>query len=166
MTDTTSPAPAGGHAAPDHAAPPAPHAHDASAPRPAAHAPLAGSDTTLGHATSSSAVEPDGPPATVPAASTSLPSATRPVNPGLSETLRSLAPGKRVKVTQKVRVGRKQWDSIVEGTFRSWNYLSTGLSTSRVVADDIVVPLVHFTKDNGELSSVTVDEHTKIEVVG
>jgi hypothetical protein len=27
------------------------------------------------------------------------------------------------------------------------------------------VPAVHFTKDNGELSSITLDEHTRIETV-
>ena len=31
--------------------------------------------------------------------------------------------------------------------------------------DDIVVVTVHFTKDNGELSSVTLDENSKVEVV-
>jgi hypothetical protein len=35
-----------------------------------------------------------------------------------------------------------------------------------VPADDIIVPIVHFTKDNQEMSSVALDEHTKIEVVG
>jgi hypothetical protein len=34
-----------------------------------------------------------------------------------------------------------------------------------VPEDDIVVIAVHFTKDNGELSSITVDENTTIEVV-
>jgi hypothetical protein len=53
----------------------------------------------------------------------------------------------------------------VEGVYRDVNYLATGLSTQRVPEDDIVVPTVHFTKDNGELSSITLDEHTRIEVV-
>ena len=53
----------------------------------------------------------------------------------------------------------------VDGIFRDVNYLATGLATDRVPEDDIVVVAVHFTKDNGELSSVTLDEHTKIETV-
>ena len=32
--------------------------------------------------------------------------------------------------------------------------------------DDIVVPTVHFTKENGELTSVAIDENTKLELVG
>jgi hypothetical protein len=43
--------------------------------------------------------------------------------------------------------------------------LATGLSTDRVPEDDIIVPTVHFTKDNGELSSITLDEHSRIEVL-
>ena len=59
----------------------------------------------------------------------------------------------------------KQWTTTVIGVFRHINYLATGLSTDRVPEDDIVVVAVHFTKDNGELSSITLDENTKIEVI-
>jgi hypothetical protein len=98
-------------------------------------------------------------------ASGSLPSATRPVSPALTALLRSLQPGQRIKITQTVRVGGEQWQAVVTGAFRNVNYLVTGLATDRVPEDDIVVPLVHFTKDNGELSSVTLDEQSQIEVV-
>jgi hypothetical protein len=95
-----------------------------------------------------------------------LASATRPVNPELSALLRQLKPGQRIRVTQQVRVGSTAtWTAPVEGAYRDCNYLATGLSTDRVPEDDIVVVAVHFTKDNGELSSVTLDEHSKIELV-
>lgn len=98
--------------------------------------------------------------------STAIPSATRPVNPELSSLLRQLKPGQRIRITQRVRVGSTAtWTTTVEGVFRGVNYLATGLSTDRVPEDDIVVVAVHFTKDNGELSSVTLDEHSKIELV-
>jgi hypothetical protein len=64
-----------------------------------------------------------------------------------------------------MRVGQKEWTTTVTGAFRRISYLATGLSTERVPEDDIIVPTVHFTKDNGELSSITLDERTKIEVV-
>lgn len=95
----------------------------------------------------------------------SLPSATRPVNPELSALLRRLRPGQRIRITQTVRVGLKRWQTTVTGVFREFNYLCTGLATERVPEDDIVVPMVHFTKDNGELSSVTLDEQSRIELV-
>ena len=53
----------------------------------------------------------------------------------------------------------------VTGTFRSLNCLATGLATQRVPEDDIIVPTVHFTKDNGELSSVALDENSVLEIV-
>jgi hypothetical protein len=94
-----------------------------------------------------------------------LPSATWAVPPETTALLRGLKPGQRLKITQTVRVGQKSWPAAVTGTFRGLNYLATGLATDRVPEDDIVVLAVHFTKDNGELSSITLDENTKIEVV-
>jgi hypothetical protein len=92
-------------------------------------------------------------------------SSTRPVAPELSAVLQRLQPGQRLRITQTVRVGTKQWTTTVEGVFRTLHYLQTGLSTDRVAEDDIVVPTVHFTKDNGELSSIAIDEQTRVEVL-
>ena len=94
-----------------------------------------------------------------------LKSATRPVAPEIVAVLRGLQPGQRIRLVQTIRVGMKQWTAQVEGTFREVRYLATGLSTERVPEDDIIVPTVHFTKDNGELSSVALDEHSRIERV-
>ena len=55
------------------------------------------------------------------------------------------------------------WTAQVQGVFRNVNFLATGLATDRVPEDDIVVVTVHFTKDNGELSSVTLDENTQLK---
>ena len=60
---------------------------------------------------------------------------------------------------------RMQWETKVEGIFRDVNFLATGLATDRVPEDDIVVVSVHFTKDNGELSSIAVDENSAVTVV-
>jgi hypothetical protein len=87
------------------------------------------------------------------------------VAPALAALLHSLRPGQRIRVTQTVRVGMRQWTTTTTGTFRDVNYLATGLATERVPEDDIVVVTVHFTKDNGELSSISIDEQTKIELI-
>ncbi len=97
---------------------------------------------------------------------TPLRSSTRPIAPELDRLLQALRPGQRIHITQTVRVGLKQWQGRATGRFRGVNYLQTGLATQRVREDDIVVVSVHFTKDNGELSSVTLDEHTQIELAG
>jgi hypothetical protein len=94
-----------------------------------------------------------------------LRSATRPIQPQLASMLQQLKPGQRIRVTQTVRVGSQVWTTTTTGTFRELNYLVTGLATDRVPEDEIVVVAVHFTKDNGELSSVTLDEQSKIELV-
>jgi hypothetical protein len=92
-------------------------------------------------------------------------SATEKVDPQLAAFLTSLRPGQRIQVTQTIRVGARLWTTTTSGVYRGLDYLATGLSTERVPEDDIVVPVVRFTKDNGELSSITIDEHTKVESV-
>ena len=96
-----------------------------------------------------------------------LPSATRPIRSGLATVVKSLQPGQRIRITQTVRMNsRWRFQRPVEGVFREVNYLRTGLATDRVPEDDIIVVTVHFTKDNGELSSVTLDGSSVIEVIG
>jgi hypothetical protein len=92
-------------------------------------------------------------------------SATEKVRPELAEFLPTLKPGERIRVRQRVRVGSRVWPAVVEGVFRDLDYLATGLATERVAEDDIVVPVVHFTKDNGELTSITIDENSIVERV-
>ena len=91
--------------------------------------------------------------------------ATRPIPPAVLAVLQGLRAGQRLRITQTVRVGFKSWPATVEGTFRYVDSLATGLATERVPEDDIIVPVVHFTKDNGELSSVAVDENTVVEAL-
>jgi hypothetical protein len=98
--------------------------------------------------------------------SDSLPSATRPIRPELAALLKGLRPGQRIRITQTVAINtRRKWTTTVEGAFRQVNFLATGLSTERVPEDDIVVVTVHFTKDNGELSSITLDDSSQVEVI-
>ena len=89
-------------------------------------------------------------------------SATQRVEQKLLDFLNGLKPGDRIRTVQRVRVGSRQWTTTTDGVFRDLNYLQTGLATQRVPDDDIVVPLVHFTKDNGELTSITLDEHSQV----
>lgn len=74
-----------------------------------------------------------------------------------------LKPGQRVRITQQVRVGRRSWPAVAEGVVRDVQVLQTGLATERNFDDVVTVATVHFVKDNQELSSVAVDENTRIE---
>ena len=87
---------------------------------------------------------------------------TRRLDPQQVELLRGLKPGDAIKVVQAVRVGKRQWEAVVTGSFREIAYLETGITTERVKEDDLVVPVVRFTKPNGELTSISVDENTKV----
>jgi hypothetical protein len=87
---------------------------------------------------------------------------TRSLDPALVMLLKGLAPGDRLKVTHTVKVGNKSWTHDALGVFRGVNALATGVTTDRVPEDDIVVPTLHFTKDNGELTSIALDEHTRV----
>jgi len=91
-------------------------------------------------------------------------SATGKIRPELSNFLASLQPGQKIKITQSIRVGARKWTTTTSGVYRGLDYLATGLATQRVPEDDIVVPVVHFTEENGELSSISLDEHTKVEL--
>ena len=98
-----------------------------------------------------------------------VPGLVRTTRPLLPETVAALAQvkaGDRIRITQEVRISTThKWPYTVTGTFRALQSLVTGLATQRVPEDDIIVPTVHFTKDNGELSSVALDEATRIEIV-
>jgi hypothetical protein len=89
---------------------------------------------------------------------------SRPIRPDLLAVVEQLQPGQSIKITHLIRVGSKTWPAVITGTFRHVDSLATGLATDRDPHDDIIVPIVHFTKENGELSSVALDEHTKIEI--
>ena len=96
-----------------------------------------------------------------------VPSTSRPIPPEVLAKLEQLKPGQRVRITQIVKVGStKTWPLVVEGVFRHLDSLATGLATDRRKEDDIVVPVIHFTKDNKEMSSITIDERTKVEMIG
>jgi hypothetical protein len=95
-----------------------------------------------------------------------LQSSTRPVRAELAALLKSLQPGQRIRIKQTVAINtRRRWNTTVEGVFRGVNFLVTGLATERVPEDDIVVVTVHFAKDNGELSSITLDDNSDVEVM-
>lgn len=96
---------------------------------------------------------------------TTITSPTRRLTQAQIDILRGLQPGQKVKLIQTVRVGSRKWTTEVLGTFRSLNYLATGVTTDRIPEDDVIVPMLHFTKENGELSSIAVDENSVVSVV-
>ncbi|MEI7686983.1 MAG: hypothetical protein WCL32_18340 [Planctomycetota bacterium] len=89
---------------------------------------------------------------------------SRPLRPDVAAVLEKIKPGDRIKIKTIVRVGMKSWPIEISGVFRHVDSLATGLATDRLPEDDIIVPIVHFTKDNKEMSTVALDEHTRLEI--
>lgn len=95
-----------------------------------------------------------------------FPYTTRPIPADVLTKLEQLKQGQRLRITQQVRIGStKTWQLVVEGVFRHVDSLATGLATDRLRTDDIIIPVIHFTKDNHEMSTISVDEHTKIDIL-
>ena len=99
------------------------------------------------------------------AANRELPFTSRAIRPVLAEVLHRLQPGQMIRITHLVRVGRDTWPVAVEGKFRQLSSLATGIATHRLPQDDIIVATIHFEKENRELSSIALDEHTKVEII-
>ncbi|MFO0968197.1 MAG: hypothetical protein U0793_21790 [Gemmataceae bacterium] len=95
-----------------------------------------------------------------------LPYVSQPIRADLAPVLQQLRPGVKIEVTHTIKVGStKTWQTTVRGTFRQLDSLATGLATERRPQDDVIIPVIHFTKDNGELSSVTLDQNTLVKIV-
>ena len=76
--------------------------------------------------------------------------ATGRVDPKLMEFIRGLKVGDRIRITSARASGPAKMGGRRRRVYRDLNFLTTGLATQRVPDDDIVMPTLHFTKDNGE----------------
>ena len=76
-----------------------------------------------------------------------------------------LSCGSRIRVKQRVTVGSRSWALEVTGVVREVKPIDTGIHTDRVKKDDLWVESVLLEKPDGELTRVTFDENTQIEVL-
>ena len=75
-------------------------------------------------------------------------------------------PGTRLRVTQKVRVGHRRWSSLVEGVVESDGYRPVGGIEMGGKASYCLQPTVLLRRDDGELTSVTLDEDSDVQTLG
>ena len=81
----------------------------------------------------------------------------------VNSIINSLQSGNKIQLKFVVRINSNHsWISTTEGTYIATNHLRTGLSTDRVVMDDIVVTTVHLVKTNGERTSIILDNIVEI----
>jgi hypothetical protein len=70
-----------------------------------------------------------------------------------------------VRVKQRVTVGSRAWVLEVTGVVREIATIETGIHTDRVRSEDFCVESVMLEKPDGELTRLTFDENTRVEVL-
>ena len=73
-----------------------------------------------------------------------------------------LAAGDRIEVEHEVKVGQKRWPSTTVGTVVRTERRRHGLHYRRNVDDKVWSDSLVLTRDDGELTTVTIDEFTKV----
>ncbi|MBX7166043.1 MAG: hypothetical protein K1X74_06810 [Pirellulales bacterium] len=73
-----------------------------------------------------------------------------------------LKPGDRVRVVHEVKVGLKTWKTETRGTVVSTDRRRHGLHNRRNVDDKVWSDLILLKRDDGELTTVTIDEWTEL----
>lgn len=76
------------------------------------------------------------------------------------------APGTRVRVTQKVRVGHRAWSTRVEGVVEEDGYRPVGGMEMGGKALYCLQPTLRLRGDSGEVTVVSIDEGTEVETLG
>ncbi len=74
-------------------------------------------------------------------------------------------PGTRLRVTQHVRVGGRQWVTQVEGIVEKESYRPVGGIEMGGKASYCLQPTVRLRRDDGEITVVAIDDDSKVETV-
>lgn len=76
-----------------------------------------------------------------------------------------LAPGDRVEVLHNVKVGMKTWQTVTEATVVRSERRRHGLHHKRNVDDKVYSDMLVLRRDDGELTTITMDEFTRLRRV-
>ena len=72
------------------------------------------------------------------------------------------APGTRLRVTQRVRVGHRQWDTQVEGVVEKEGLRPVGGMEMGGKASYCLQPTLRLRRDDGEVTVVALDDDTRV----
>jgi len=78
------------------------------------------------------------------------------------ESFASLVPGDRVEVTHEVKVGFRKWLSTTVGTLVRKDRRRHSLHFRRNVDDKVFSDILVLKRDDGELTTVTIDEFSEL----
>lgn len=85
--------------------------------------------------------------------------------PQTIEVFQSLRPGDRVEVQHQVKVGFRSWTSTTVGTVVRSERRRHGLHRERNHDDKVFSDMLVLRRDDGELTTVTLDEFSALRVV-
>ena len=85
--------------------------------------------------------------------------------PAALETFASLQPGDRVEVKHEVKVGFRNWTSQTLGTVVSKDRRRHALHFNRNFDDNVYSDVLILRRDDGELTTVTLDEFSELRKV-
>lgn len=80
----------------------------------------------------------------------------------MRELFTQLKPGDRIEVLHSVKVGQKSWTATTVGTVLRTERRRHGLHFRRNRDDKVFSDLVILKRDQGELTTVTLDEFTEM----
>jgi hypothetical protein len=84
------------------------------------------------------------------------------IEPTTRPALNSLKVGDRVRVVHEVKIGSKVWKTTTEGVVERVERRRQGLHFRRSIDDKVYSDLLVLRLDDGQLTTVTVDEFTEI----
>ena len=82
--------------------------------------------------------------------------------PAYIEILESLKPGDRVEVDHEVKVGFRQWTTKTVGTVVGTDRRRHSLHFQRNFDDKVFSDIIVLKRDDGELTTVTLDEFSVV----
>ena len=85
--------------------------------------------------------------------------------PAALETFAKLEPGDRVEVTHEVRVGFRTWYTKTVGTIVGKDRRRHSLHFNRNFDDKVYSDILILRRDDGELTTVTLDEFSELRKV-
>jgi hypothetical protein len=75
------------------------------------------------------------------------------------------AAGTRLRVTQHVRVGHRQWQTQVEGVVELEGYRPVGGTEMGGKSTYILQPTIRLRRDDGEVTVVALDEGSEVQTI-
>jgi hypothetical protein len=85
--------------------------------------------------------------------------------PPALETFATLKPGDRVEVTHEIKVGFRHWTAKTIGTVVALDRRRHSLHFNRNFDDKVYSDVLILRRDDGELTTITLDEFTELRKV-